>query len=98
MSDSNWRDTARDLRTGKVPLEEFLGALDEDTRAALWGRLAPGQAVWVVEIESPGEWQSVEAVHATEACARLTAEARRLHHASRGYSRVVHVSDHEVRL
>jgi hypothetical protein len=35
MSDSTWRDTARDLRTGKVPLEEFLGALDDETREAL---------------------------------------------------------------
>jgi hypothetical protein len=99
MSDATWRDTARDLGTGKVPLEEFLKALDDETMAALWAKLAVGRMAWVVEVESPGEWQSVEALHATEAGARAHAEARRLNYSAwPDRSRVVHVSDVEMRL
>jgi hypothetical protein len=41
MSDSNWRDTARDLRTGKVPTDHFLEALDDATRMHVLSRLWP---------------------------------------------------------
>jgi hypothetical protein len=91
------RSAARLLRQG-APVEEFVGALDEEARDAVWAALGPGRTAWIVEVESPGEWQSVESVHATEAGARAAAERRRASYESwPRRSRVVHVSDSEVR-
>lgn len=79
-------------------MEVFVGALDEDAREALWQAVAPGRMAWVVEVESPGEWQSVESLHTTEAGARAAVDRRREAYSSWApRSRVVHISDHEVR-